>query len=291
MQDLYQRVTEKIISQLETGQPLPWIKPWKTTSEPFPVNAKTTRPYRGINVLMLQLEAQSRGFCRNRWVTYRQAQELGGQVRKGAKGSPVILYRPLEPSASSVPLTERDPLQSNDKRAVMRTFSVFNIEEVDGLQESSQPTPVADGWPPVMIAEGIFYDSGASFRYGGDRAFYRPKDDSIQLPEKQAFRSREDFYSTALHELVHWTGHRSRCDRPFGQAYADDVYAMEELIAELGAAFLCAHCQLDGEVQHTSYVASWLRILKANNRAIFSAAAKAQVAVDYLLKQGAAPID
>ena len=169
MQDLYQRVTEKIISQLETGQPLPWIKPWKTTSEPFPVNAKTTRPYRGINVLMLQLEAQSRGFCRNRWVTYRQAQELGGQVRKGAKGSPVILYRPLEPSASSVPLTERDPLQSNDKRAVMRTFSVFNIEEVDGLQESSQPTPVADGWPPVMIAEGIFYDSGASFRYGGDR--------------------------------------------------------------------------------------------------------------------------
>ena len=175
--------------------------------------------------------------------------------------------------------------QVKSRGSVMRTFSVFNVEQVEGLPESVQPLPVLDStWDACAMAETLLGHAGAVIHHQpSNRAYYSPSQDRILLPEKAQFPKAEAYYATALHELVHWAGHASRLNRTFAQRSEASAYAMEELVAELGSAFLSAHCRLDGVLQHASYINSWLELLRSDARALFRAAGKAQSASDYLL--------
>lgn len=278
--DLYQAITDKIIAELEKGA-IPWIRPWTGSADPIPRNALTQRPYRGINTVLLGLEAQSQGYGTHQWLTYRQAQQLGGQVRKGEHSTLIIYYESrLVDKAADEPLAEgAEP----EKRFIplLKVFNVFNLDQIDGLPVEE---PVfGPPWNPCVKAEQIIDASGALIRHSGFRAFYSPPNDLIYLPARGAFHDEDSYYNTALHELSHWTGHSSRLGRKLGRRFGESAYAMEELVAEMGAAFLAVHCHLDGQLQHASYIASWLDVLQRDKRAVFVAAAQAQKAADYLL--------
>ena len=277
--DLYQVVTDQIITALEAGTP-PWVCPW--TSAPgsaSPANLATARPYRGINIILLNMQAMARGYTLNRWITFQQARALGGCVRKGETGTGVIFFKMLEtdrPAANDAPGRKVIPL--------LRSFTVFNAAQVDGLPEGLTAAPASpEGWSPIEAAEELLGRSGATIRHGGSRAFYRPADDIIQLPMPGDFPQAGNYYATALHEVCHWTGHPDRCNRVLTGRQHIESYAFEELVAELGSAFLSSFCGLPGELQHPSYIASWLQALKNDKRLIFSAASLAQRAADYLL--------
>lgn len=278
--DLYADVTNRIVAALEAGI-APWVRPWDAQFEPGPINAASRRSYRGINSILLNLTAQVRGYSRNAWITYRQAQDLGAQVRGGEKGTPVVFYRLRELAQSkTVERLEDEP----QPRVVplLRFFVVFNLAQIDRLPErlcAKERTPT---WNPHEAAEAVLRESGARIQHGGAEAFYNPQADRIQLPERGCFASADTYYGTALHELVHWTGHSTRLDRQLGRRFGEASYAMEELVAEMGAAFLCAGCYLQGELRHESYIADWLKVLRSDKRAVFAAAAKAQHAVDYI---------
>ena len=282
MNDIYQTVTDKIIAELETGT-APWIRPWTGESDPIPRNALSQRPYRGINTLLLGLEAQHHGYGSNQWLTFRQAQQLDGHVRKGERSTLIIYYE-----AKIVEKEASDPVADGDepeKRFIplLKIFNVFNLDQIDGLP-AMEPV-FGPNWDPNLKAEQIIDASGAQIRHSGFRAFYSPPNDLIYLPLKSSFKDEAGYYATALHELAHWTGHPSRVGRKLGRRFGESAYAMEELIAEMGAAFLSAHCHLEGRLQHASYIASWLEVLQRDKRAIFVAAAQAQKAVDYLLER------
>lgn len=283
--DVYARVTDRIIAALETGV-RPWLKPWSVPGadgaslRPLRHNGV---PYRGINVLLLWGDAIDKGFTRNVWMTFKQAQERGACVRKGEHGSLVVF-------ADRVSKTEVNEAGEESERefAFMKAYTVFNVEQIDGLPDSfcAATMPVADGQGVGLIedAEAFFAATGATFRHGGNRAFYAPGPDLIQLPPPQAFRDAESYANTKAHELIHWTGHASRENREFGKRFGDTAYAREELVAELGTAFLCAALGITPEPRedHAAYLASWLKVLKEDKRAIFSAAAHAQRAADFL---------
>lgn len=285
-EDVYSRVTARIVAELEQGT-RPWLKPWSATHAdgritlPLRSNGKA---YRGVNVLLLWGEAIARGYSCPMWMTYKQAQELGGQVRKGETGS-LVVY------ANSVTKTETDDKGEEHERSIpfMKGYTVFNVEQVDGLPahfygKPEHPLPEAQR---IEAAERFAQHTGATIRHGGNRAFYAPSLDFVQLPPFEAFKDPESYYGTQTHELVHWTGHKSRLDRNFenGHRFGSEGYAFEELVAELGAAFLCAELGITPEPRedHAAYLASWLKVLKGDKRAIFSAAAHAQRAADYLL--------
>jgi antirestriction protein ArdC len=186
--------------------------------------------------------------------------------------------------ADSEALAEGD---DSEKRLLplLKVFHVFNLDQVDGLPNEYRAAPdTGTAWEPSEIAERIIECSGAEIRHGGFRAFYSPPNDLIYLPLRSSFRDQASYYSTALHELCHWTGHASRLGRKLGKRFGESAYAMEELIAEMGAAFLAAHCRLEVQVQHANYIASWLEVLKRDKRAVFTASAQAQKAADYLLE-------
>jgi antirestriction protein ArdC len=167
---------------------------------------------------------------------------------------------------------------------LLRSFTVFNVDQVEGLPTALAPAaPSEQVWDPIDAAEQVIGASGAQVRHGGSRAFYAPGEDLIQMPARSAFSSASDYYATALHELTHWTGHADRCNRVLGKRHGIDAYAFEELVAEMGAAFLTSHCRLPGRLQHDSYIASWLTALRNDKRLIFTAASQAQRAADYLL--------
>lgn len=276
--DFYERVTAQIVAALEAGTP-PWVRPWSTLGDQRPRNALSGRGYRGINTWLLTAEAAIAGYVLPRWLTFRQADGLGARVRRGEHGTRIVYYRVSE-------LPDRDAAAVGSTRLVplMRAFTVFNVAQVDGLPETYlAPTPAPADWVPTEAAEQLLLESGADIRMGGDRAFYQPDLDFIQLPLAKAFGDGGSFYGTALHELTHWTGHASRCARSLTGRFGDAAYAMEELIAEMGSAYLCAHCRLDGQLQHPSYLAHWLDVLRADKRAIFTAATKAQQAADHLV--------
>ncbi len=284
MNDIYQSITDKIIAELEAGT-VPWIRPWAGGDDPFPRNALSQRPYRGINTIVLGLEALCRGYTTHQWLTFRQALQLGGHIRKGERSSTIIYYelRQVE-KADSEALAEGD---DDEKRflPLLKVFHVFNLDQVDGLPNEYRAAPdTGPAWEPSEIAERIIECSGAEIRHGGFRAFYSPPNDLIYLPLRSSFRDQASYYSTALHELCHWTGHASRLGRKLGKRFGESAYAMEELIAEMGAAFLAAHCRLEVQVQHANYIASWLEVLKRDKRAVFTASAQAQKAADYLLE-------
>jgi len=269
--DIYQRITNKIIAALEAGTP-PWVRPWGSVDEPVPQNWLSRQPYHGINQVVLSMEAYDWGYSRNGWLTFKQAQALGGQVRKGEHGVNIIYYslREIEEKAD----------EPAHKVPLLKVFTVFNLEQLDGVTDT---LPVAaNEWTPHAAAESVLFHSGATIRHQGYKAFYSTVNDWIYLPPQHLFADAESYYATALHELTHWTGHTDRLGRKLGIRFGSDAYAMEELIAELGSAFLCAQCRIDGHLQHAAYIGNWLEVLKKDKRAVFVAAAQAQKASDYL---------
>lgn len=282
--DVYDRVTTRIIAELEKGV-RPWIKPWSAAN----TDGRITRPlrhngtpYRGVNVLLLWGEAMDKGYAAPIWMTYKQAGELKGQVRKGERGS-LVVY------ADRYKKTGKDDKGETVETEIpfMKGYTVFNVEQIDGLPAQyypapAEPLPVAER---IAHAEAFLSKTGATIGHGGNQAFYAPSRDAIQLPPYEAFKDAESYYATALHEMTHWTKHPKRLDRDFGrQRFGDDGYAREELVAELGAAFLCADLGIKADVRddHAAYLAHWLKVLKEDKRAIFQAAAHAQRAADFL---------
>jgi len=278
--DLYAEVTNRIVAALEAGV-TPWIRPWSVDFDPTPINAVSRRSYRGINCVLLMLEAQLRGFGRNQWLTYRQAAELGAQVRRGESGTTVIFYKLHElPMSTTVERVEDD--KRSNVISFLRWFTVFNVAQVEGLPARLRVKEALTAWNPDHAAEAILGESGAAIQHGGSEAYYSPQDDRIQLPERSAFPDGAAYYATALHELVHWTGHPRRLQRDLGRRFGEAAYAMEELIAEMGSAFLCSGCYLEGRLRHANYIGNWLQVLRSDKRAVFAAAAKAQQATDYI---------
>lgn len=283
--DVYTRVTDRIIAALETGV-RPWLKPWSVPKEGrstvLPLRHNGT-PYRGINILLLWGDAMEKGFTRNVWMTFKQAEERGAHVRKGEHGS-LVVY------ADRATKTETNEMGEETERAFgfMKAYTVFNVEQIEGLGDAftAPLAPKDDGHTVELIekAEAFFAGTEAVFRHGGIRALYAPGPDVIQLPPPQAFRDAESYAAIKAHELIHWTGHQSRMAREFGKRFGDRAYAFEELVAEMGAAFLCADLGIAPEPRedHAAYLASWLKVLKEDKRAIFSAAAHAQRAADFL---------
>ena len=265
--DIYQQVTDRIIASLEQGT-APWLKPWAEgkcgTAGPF--NAVTGRPYNGINWLVLG----SGG-----WLTFKQAKELGGSVRKGEKGTQIVFW--------SFPKIKDSETGEEKVVPFAKGYTVFAVEQCDGLDTAKlkAPQPIVAGETNINVIAAL---AGAQVRHGGSKAFYSPSTDHVQMPSLEAFESADAYAGTLAHELVHWTGHQSRCDRQFGKRFGDDAYAFEELVAEIGSAFVCAQTGIPLEgLQHDRYVASWLKVLKGDKRAIFTASSQAKKAAEFLL--------
>lgn len=272
--DLYQTVTDKIIAQLENGV-APWVKPWTDSGfGGLPYNAITGKAYRGINVMMLYAPAPGEG-----WMTYKQAQEVGAQVRKGEKGQMVVFFKPLKIEDKNAPVTAEDRSKTIP---MLKYYTVFHTSQIDNLPEKYQPKAVERPTEKQRIEAAEKYLAQAIIKHGGDRAYYHTGTDSITLPFQDQFKSVDDYYATALHELTHWTGHSSRTAREYGKRFGDQAYAREELVAEMGAAFLCAKTGIAVQLQHASYISSWLKVLKNDKRAVLVAAGAAQRAVDFI---------
>ena len=283
--DVYTRVTDKIVAALEAGV-RPWMQPWSVEhaagriSRPLRANGK---PYQGVNVLLLWGEAMDKGYVTPFWMTFKQAMGLGGRVRKGEHGS-LVVY------ADTLRKTETDEETGEEmERAIpfMKGYTVFNVEQIEDLPERYYAKPVEPlpASERLEHADRFFRNTRADVRYGGNRAYYSIKDDYIQIPPFEAFRDAESFAATLAHETVHWTRAASRLDRDLGRKHwGDEGYAREELVAELGSAFLCADLGLAPEIleDHAAYIDSWTKVLKDDKRFIFTAASHAQRAADYL---------
>lgn len=278
--NIAETITNAIIEQLEKGT-APWVKPWKSKpSESVPHNPASGTEYRGVNFFWLSmLQSSGAHGTSSAWLTYKQAQAMGAQVKKGAKGVQVVFYKPL---------SIKDKASGESKIIPMiKTYTVFNADFIEGLPvDDVEPVESKPEFQSHDECEAFIASSGADIRHGGGSAFYSPSDDFIQLPEKTDFKSQADYYATALHELSHWTGAKHRIDRDFSKSkrFGDSAYAFEELVAELGAAMLCAHNKVDGQLQHASYIESWLKVLRNDSRAILKAGAEAQKVLDYLTK-------
>jgi antirestriction protein ArdC len=275
--DLYAEVSARIIAELETGAP-PWVKPWSATpGANTPCNAVTNRSYSGSNVVLLWM-AQAAGFRTPRYLTFKQALELGGHVRKGERGTKIYFVKQLQVGD-----------EDNDavKRIVpmLRDYTVFNIDQCENLPERiaapGAVKPRNSDDRSAAIDEFLAY-TGASIREGSGEAYYLPGADFMSLPRFEAFKSAAHFYSTAFHELGHWSGHKSRLARDLRHRFGERAYAAEELVAELCSAFLCAEFSIDGDLRHAGYIENWIGLLKADTRAFFTACSKAQAAADFL---------
>ena len=285
--DIYARITERIVAELEKGV-RPWMRPWRSSNAPGRVTRPLRHnglPYSGMNVLLLWSEAIARGFASPMWMTFKQALELGGAVRKGETGSMVVF-------ASRFTKTETDAAGEEFDREIpfLKAYSVFNIAQIDGLPEpyyGQKSDAVCNPIARIDHADRFFANTGAVIRHGGDRAYFSPATDHIQMPPLQSFKDAAAYVATLSHEATHWTSAPHRVGRDLSR-YAKDraERAREELIAELGSCFLCADLgiapELEPRADHASYLASWLKVLADDKRAIFSAAAHAQRAVAFL---------
>ncbi len=282
--DIYSRVTNRIIEQLEQGV-RPWMKPWNAEH----AAGRITRPlrhngvaYQGINILMLWDSAETQGFAAPIWLTFKQALELGGHVTKGEKGTPVVY-------ASTFKKTGEDDKGNELEQDIpfLKQYTVFNADQCEGLPDHfSQLKQVpSEQLEPIAIAEEFFNHTNADIREGGTKAYYAIGDDYVRMPHLQTFCDAESHAATLAHELCHWTRHTSRLNRDLGRKkFGDAGYAAEELVAEMGSAFLCADLGITPEVQenHAAYIESWLTVLKNDKRAVFSAASHASKAVEFL---------
>lgn len=276
--DIYQRVTDQIVKAIEDGAGS-YRMPWRTSGgfAHSPINAVSKKPYRGINVLVLWATAQNKGYTSGTWGTYKQWQELGCQVRKGEKSANVVFWKFFE--------TDED-LETADKPVrhapMARDFWVFNAEQVDGYMPAQRDERPAE--QRIAHAERFFAAVGMKIADGGNTACYRPSTDTVYMPPFAAFAEPISYYSVLAHEGTHWSGAGHRLDRNLTGRFGSESYAAEELIAELGAAFLCAELGLptDPRTDHAPYISSWVKVLKNDKRAIFTASAHAQRAVDFL---------
>ncbi len=304
VRDIYQEVTDRIVAALEKGT-RPWKRPWRPsegTGTGFPVNALTGHSYQGINVLLLWLSAAEQGFGYDIWLTYRQAQQLGGHVRKGEMATNTVIFKPVK-----VPAKDRhgELLRDEHGEVVMtevpmiKANPLFNIAQCDDLpahfyenrrlpgEETAGITlPATHRVLDILNASGVKVTSAAQ-----NRAYYSPSQDRIVMPLSSQFDRNADYQATLLHELVHSTDHPSRLAREgitsSSLKFGDPLYSFEELVAEMGSAFLCAQLSVEGEVNHESYLDSWLRVLKSDKKALFRAAGQARQACEFLLNVAA----
>ena len=281
---IYDTITNQIIAALERGTG-DYTLPWHRSSAPLtrPVNAVTRKAYRGVNVLALWASAEAQDFGHGLWATYRQWQSLGAQVRKGEKASPIVFYKVLERPEGS-----EDEAREGAGRIFAQGSHVFNIAQVEGY--ALPEVPETEAFDPVPDVETFIAGTKAAICIQGESAHYTPSTDTITMPDRELFfatdtaSAAQNWYAILLHELVHWTGADHRLARTFGKRFGDEAYAMEELVAELGSAFLCGDLGLSvtPRPDHACYLASWLKVLKGDNRAIFTAASAATKAAEWL---------
>lgn len=283
--NVYETITANIITAIEQGAGefrMPWHR--ASTADGIPCNAVTGAQYQGSNILTLWVTAKAKNFDSNKWATFKQWQSIGAQVRKGEKSAIGIYFN----------MFERENEETGESKAIpfARPFHLFNAAQVDGY-DSGPVAPRQDLTETIRSADDVIAATGAKITHSGSRAFYRPSTDEIYMPPRNVFigtdssTATETYYSTTLHELTHWTGHTSRLARDFTRSkrFGDEAYAGEELVAELGAAFLCAKLGITNEprADHAQYLAHWLKVLKADSRAIVRAASDAQKAVNFIL--------
>lgn len=268
---IYTEVTDLIIKQLEAGA-MPWIKPWKADST-ADKNFISQKPYQGINRLMLGLSSMVSGFETPVWASFKQWQSLGVNVRKGEKGTKIVFFSPV---------TKECKVTGNlESYNLLKSYYVFNASQVDGVTIEA-PSTVDKPFNSILEADERIAKTGATIRHGGDSAFFAPSMDIIQMPNKSAFSDESSYYATIFHELTHWTGAESRLKREFGKRFGNPEYAFEELVAEMGAAFLCQDYRIQGELRHAGYIQHWLKACRNDATAIFKAAALAQKSADYI---------
>jgi len=276
--DIYTEVSARIVAELERGA-APWIRPWSATAgQNVPQNAVTNRPYSGCNVILLWL-ARSRGLATPRFLTFKQAQEAGGTVRKGEHGTKVYFVKQLQVKDGN------DTKEETRLIPMLREYTVFNVDQCEGLPDeirAGKPMRVRNPDTRDGLADEFLRSTGADIREGHGEAYFVPSQDFICMPAFQAFKGADHFYNVAFHELTHWTGHKSRLDRDLKHRFGSREYAAEELVAELGAAFLSAEFGFDGDVRNAGYIATWIELLKSDKRAFFTACSKASKAADYL---------
>lgn len=280
--DLCQDITNNVIESLEQGT-LPWRCPWdRTQSFNIPINLFAKREYHGVNIALLWMHQAKKRYSTAHWMTYRQAQNLGGQVRKDERSTPAVFYKAFEKETGNV---NDDGEPETEQFRVIRQFKVFNLDQIDGIEAPDERPRF--GFAPITVVERLLDLSGVPISHGGGRAFYVPSEDRITMPDRDRFESANDYYATALHELTHATGHRSRCDRPrYETKVKKGAYAFEELVAELGSLFAMSALGLSGEiVGHDSYIDHWLSILREDKRAVFKAAAQAETGFQWLMNR------
>ena len=278
--DHYADVTSKAIAALEAGTP-PWRQPWtaRKAGLPMPRNAATGARYRGINLIVLGMSAVALGDGDPRWATYRQAAERGWQVRKGERGTTAFFFKRLE-----VPDADAAEEDATRRIPMLRAFSLFHVSQIDSVPDYQPPSLAQGPWQAPDAVETIIANSGADIRVGGDRAFYSPSTDHIQMPPRDAFASAAGWSSTIVHEAGHWSGAESRLNRKLKSPFGSDDYAREELRAEIAQAMVCSELNVACEFDNTaSYLGHWLEALRSDRKEIFRAAADAQRIADYLL--------
>lgn len=276
---IYETVTQTILHELEQGT-APWVKPWTTGDPPdLPHNLTSQRQYTGANIMLLWLSSLEQGFHSSGWLTFHQAAELGGHVKRGAKGTHIVYASTFKKKVTN-PKTEEE---EEAKIPFLKGYVVFNLEQTEGLPERLyrvvQPTPLADALASV---EAFIHAMKADIRHGGNRAYYQPTFDFIQLPDPGQFESAAFYYATSLHEHGHWSGHKNRLNRDLSGRFGESAYAAEELVAELTAAFLCAHLGITARLRHADYIGNWITLLSHDKKAIFTASAKATAAAEFL---------
>lgn len=289
-QSTYEKVTEQMVAMLDQGV-APWRKPW-TSLGLRPTSLSTGKAYRGINHLMLWFTAEDKGYTSPYWGTYRQITEMGGQVRRGEKSTTVVLW------SQTTDKTRLDANGEPTERWFMKGFNVFNSEQADWEEGKAPVVPALIERTDVeilaeaeAIVERYLNDNGPTLAFGGDRAYYRPATDAVQMPERSQFAGTEEYYSTLFHEFGHSTGHASRLDREGiveVHNFGDAVYSREELVAEFTAAFLCEHVgTLPTTMENSAaYIAGWKRALTDDPQAVVWAAGKAQKAADLIIGEG-----
>lgn len=291
--DVRQAITDQIIELMERGA-LSFREMWvRGAASGMPRNGKTNEFYHGVNVFLLWQATAAKGYGSNVWMTYKQAESVGAQVRKGEKGVMCVYFQMLSKGSAkgAGDAVEGEEGEEGEFFPMAKAFWVFNIAQMDNVPaDMAEPVSiVGEKFTPIEKAEKLIAASGAEIGYGFAGAFYSPGKDAICLPARERFTSPENFYAVSLHELTHWTGHETRLARNFSKRFGDEAYAMEELVAELGSAFLAGHLgfvnlTIEG---HASYLDNWLKVLKSDKTAIFAASKQAGLAFDFVLEKQA----
>ena len=296
--DLFAEVTDRIVAALEAGT-APWVCPWRRDGDGGrPHNGASGHVYRGMNVILTSMS----GFASSRWYTYKQAGDLGGQVRRGERGTSVIYWAFVDAKHANQDKDAADSGARPHSRKIpfLRAYTVFNCEQIEwpegsmhAVADVGSDTDASANDDNYEQVEAVVTASGAAITQQGTRAYYSSGDDRIVVPSKARFDSNSAYFGTVLHELAHWTGHESRLGRDLKGRFGTESYAAEEMVAEIASAFLSAELGIAGKLQHAEYIANWIKVLKGDKKAIFTASRLAQEAADYLLRpaQGQVEVD